>query len=80
MYLSGGIGSILLVLILFKLLKILTDIRKVTSSTGDITQKLHTVITGPIDLLFNLFGSLYPVIEGAIQKLLTKEKPKKSKD
>jgi len=72
MYLSGGLGSLILVLILFKILKILSDIRKITSSTGDITEKLHTVITGPVDLLYNLLGSLYPVIENAIKKFIKK--------
>jgi len=72
MYLSGGLGSLILVLILFKILRILSDIRKITSSTGDITEKLHSVITGPVDLLYNLLGSLYPVIENAIKKIVKK--------
>ena len=73
MYFSGGVGSLILVMILFKLLKILSDIRKITSSTGDITSKLHQVITGPVDLVFNLFGSLTPVIENAVKKFLKKD-------
>ena len=54
-------------MVLFKVYQILKDIRKITNSTSDITNRVHSMVTGPIDMILSVIGRLTPIVEKSIR-------------
>lgn len=76
LYAGGVLSLFFLSMVLFKVYQILKDIRKITNSTSDITNRVHSVITGPIDMLLSVVSKLSPIIEKSIRDYIKKASKK----
>lgn len=59
-------------MVLLMVYKILKDIRKITNSTSDITNRVHSLVTGPIDMILSVLGKLTPIVEKSIRSYIAK--------
>ena len=80
LYIGGILSLFFLSLVLFKVYQILKDVRKISHSTGDITSRVHSIVTGPIDMLLSIVGKLTPIIEKSIRDYIHKARNKSSSD
>jgi hypothetical protein len=78
LYTGGTLSLFFLSMVLFKVYQILKDIRRITNSTSDITNRVHSLITGPIDMLLSIVSKFAPVIEKSVRDYLA-QSTKKSK-
>ena len=72
LYIGGVLSLLFLSLVLFKVYQILKDIRKITNSTSDITNRVHSMVTGPIDMILSVLGKLTPIVEKSIRDYISK--------
>ena len=59
------------------LILVLKDIRKISNTAGDITQKFHSMILVPISMFTKITETAFPYIEEFVKKHTDKVKKKK---
>jgi hypothetical protein len=74
LYVGGVLSLFYLSMVLRQVYKILRDVSKISSSTSDITSRVHSLITGPIDMLLSVVSKLSPIIEKSIRDYIKKAK------
>ncbi len=79
LYLGGTLSLFFLSMVLLKVYQILKDIRKITNSTSDITNRVHSLVTGPIDMILSVIGKLTPIVEKSIRDYIAKSTKKSKK-
>ena len=82
LYLSLSFATILLVVVLtiaiVNIVLLIRDIRKISHTAGDITEKFHSMVLTPVNLVSKLVEQGSPYLEDFIASQIQKVKNKKN--
>lgn len=76
LFLSLALGAIILVIVIavaiINLVMLIRDIRKVSSTVGDITSKVHSVVITPVSIVSGIVEKVGPIVEGFVARKMEK--------
>ena len=81
LYLVLSMGVLVLVVLLsvliIHLVLVIRDLRKISNTAGDITEKFHTMILTPVSFVSKISENLAPYVEEFVKKQFEKKSKKK---
>ncbi len=81
LYLVLSMGILVLVVLfsvlIIHLVLVIRDLRKISNTAGDITQKFHSMILTPVSFVSKISENLAPHVEDFIKKKFEKKAKKK---
>lgn len=83
LYLALSVAVIVLVIViciaLINLTFVLRDVRKISKTAGDVTEKFHSMILTPVNFVSQMSEALLPQLEELIKSQLSKKNKKAKK-